>query len=66
MVRQHGCPFLKKDIKKLVNHWYHESLTDIQLIQLHMVGRCLSYNYRLGDIPNSFLFGVVIFTDFST
>jgi hypothetical protein len=56
----------KKGIRKLVNHWYLESLTDIQLIQLHMVGSSFSYDYRLGDILISFLFRVVIFIDFPT
>jgi hypothetical protein len=41
---------LKKDIKKLINRWYLESLTDIQLIQLHTVGSSFSNDYRLGDI----------------
>jgi hypothetical protein len=40
----------KKDIRKLINHWYLESLTDIQLIQLHMVGSSFRDDYRLGDI----------------
>jgi hypothetical protein len=40
----------KQDIKKLINHWYLESLTGIQLIQLHMVGSSFSDDYRLGDI----------------
>jgi hypothetical protein len=51
MVRRHDCQFLKKkDIRKLINHWYLESLTDIQLIQLHMVGSSFSDDYILGDI----------------
>jgi hypothetical protein len=50
MVRRHDCQFLKKDIRKLINHWYLESLTDIQLIQLHMVGSSFRDDYRLGDI----------------
>jgi hypothetical protein len=50
MVKWHDCQFLKKDIEKLINHWYLESLTDIQLIQLHMVGSSFINDYRLGDI----------------
>jgi hypothetical protein len=40
----------KKHIGKLINHWYLESLTDSQVIQLHTVGRSFSDDYRLGDI----------------
>jgi hypothetical protein len=50
MVRRHDYQFLKTRHKKLINHWYLESLTDIQLIQLHMVGSSFSDDYRLGDI----------------
>jgi hypothetical protein len=32
MVKWHDCQFLKKDIRKLINHWYLESLTAILLI----------------------------------
>jgi hypothetical protein len=41
---------LKKASKKLINHWYLESLTDTQLIQLHLVGSSFSYDYGLCDI----------------
>jgi hypothetical protein len=48
----------KKASGKLINHWYLESLTDTQLIQLHLVGSSFSYDYGLCDIFNSFLFEV--------
>jgi hypothetical protein len=41
---------LKKASGKLINHWYLESLTDTQLIQLHLVGNSFSYDYGLCDI----------------
>jgi hypothetical protein len=40
----------KKDISKLINHWYLESLTDTQWIQLHLVGSSSSDDYKLCDI----------------
>jgi hypothetical protein len=40
----------QKIIKKLINHWYIESLTNTQLIQLHLVGSSFSDDYRLCDI----------------
>jgi hypothetical protein len=40
----------KKASEKLINHWYLESLTDTQLIQLHLVGSSFSYDYRLCNI----------------
>jgi hypothetical protein len=40
----------KKDIRKLINHWYLESVTNTQLIQLHLVGSSFSDDYRLYDI----------------
>jgi hypothetical protein len=40
----------KKEIKKLINHWYLESLTDTQLIQHHLVGSSFSDDYMLCDI----------------
>jgi hypothetical protein len=40
----------KKASGKLINHWYLESLTDTQLIQLHLVGTSFSYDYELCDI----------------
>jgi hypothetical protein len=40
----------KKDIRKLINPWYLESLTDIQLIQFHMVVSSFSDDYKHGDI----------------
>jgi hypothetical protein len=40
----------KKDIRKLINHWYLESLINIQLIRLHTVGSSFSDDYKLGDI----------------
>jgi hypothetical protein len=40
----------KKDIEKLINHWYLKSLTDTQLIQLHLVGNSFSDDYRPYDI----------------
>jgi hypothetical protein len=40
----------KKASEKLINHWYLESLTDTQLIQLHLVGSSFSDDYRLCDI----------------
>jgi hypothetical protein len=40
----------KKDIEKLINHWYLKSLTDTQLIQLHLVGNSFSDDYRPCDI----------------
>jgi hypothetical protein len=40
----------KRDIRKLIIHWYPESLTNIQLIQLHMVSSSFSDDYRLDDI----------------
>jgi hypothetical protein len=40
----------KKESEKLINHWYLESLTDTQLIQLHLVGSSFSDDYRLCDI----------------
>jgi hypothetical protein len=40
----------KKALEKLINHWYLESLTDTQLIQLHLVGSSFSYDYGLYDI----------------
>jgi hypothetical protein len=40
----------KKDIEKLINHWYLESLTDIQMIQLHTIGSSFRDDYKLGDI----------------
>jgi hypothetical protein len=41
---------LKKASGKLINHWYLESLTNTQLIQLHLVGSSFSYDYGLCDI----------------
>jgi hypothetical protein len=35
----------KKDIRKLINHWYLESLINIQLIRLHTVGSSFSDDY---------------------
>jgi hypothetical protein len=40
----------KKASEKLINHWYLESLTDTQLIQLHLVGSSFSYDYGFCDI----------------
>jgi hypothetical protein len=40
----------KKDIEKLINHWYLESLTDTQLIQLHLVGSSFNDVYMLCNI----------------
>jgi hypothetical protein len=40
----------KKDIRKLINQWYLESMTDTQLIQLHLVGSSFSDDYRLCNI----------------
>jgi hypothetical protein len=49
-IRWHDWQFLKKGIRKLINHWYLESPTDTQLIQLHLVGSAFSYDYGLCDI----------------
>jgi hypothetical protein len=50
----------KKALEKLINHWYLESLTDTQLIQLHLVGSSFSHDYKLCDI---FQFKVVSVMD---
>jgi hypothetical protein len=39
----------QKGIRKLINDWYLESLTDTQLIQLHLFGSSFSDDYRLCD-----------------
>jgi hypothetical protein len=49
----------KKDIRKLINHWYLESLTDIQLIQLHTVGSSFSDILQLIPIQGGKLYGLL-------